>query len=376
MTFRSDTNYDLKSGSVTIIKESGSKDSERILVESTVDFPESGNLTVGGHIIGAEVLSYSNKTQTSFEGLKRGVYDSRLSDLPEGFPVTSFDERCLSEEQLKKSPLPLRSIRSSVKDMNSPLMRQRSSDIFTAVVRLPDRPFLWRIGEDVELIPGENHWETYGYHIFKDGEKITQALLRPGTTFTLPEAGTYSAMAVEWSGLKSMLSLPLQVNSTAALKVRWDKPADFSWTYDRWLVDGKEVDIKKAEKSVEAVKEIIHLLDGVIHREWYNWGQIKKRYDLNDEGKPIRRLFYKGVKLSRREFYNRDGVHISTEIFDSYGYITESIQYQIRNGKSVEVTHWWYEKAMPVKLIGNAGKASPEGAGVYMKEGEKWVKQN
>ena len=31
---------------------------------------------------------------------------------------------------------------------------------------------------------------------------------------------------------------------------------------------------------------------------------------------------------------------------------------------------------MPVKLIGNAGKASPEGAGVYMKEGEKWVKQN
>jgi len=255
-------------------------------------------------------------------------------------------------------------------------MRQRSSDVFAAVVRLPDRPYLWKIDEDIELIPGENHWETYGYHIFRNGEKITKNLLRPDTKFTLPDAGEYTAVAVEWSGLESRQSLPLQTQNKAILRVRYDKPADFSWTYDKWLVDGKKVDKEKAEKYAEAVKEIVHLYDGVIHREWYNWGQITKRYDLNHEGKSIRRLFYHNGKLVRREYHNRDGVHVSTEHFDADGYITESILYRTVDGKSREFRHWWYEHGIPIKLIGSAPNASPKGPGIYVKEGENWVKKD
>ena len=78
----------------------------------------------------------------------------------------------IAEEDRKANLLPPKSIRSIVQDMDSPLMWQRSSDLYVAVVRLPDRPDL-RISEDgVELIPGENHWETLGYHVFRDGRRI------------------------------------------------------------------------------------------------------------------------------------------------------------------------------------------------------------
>ena len=65
------------------------------------------------------------------------------------------------------------------------------------------------------------------------------------------------------------------------LKVLEYKPSDFSWAYDRWRVGGKEVSEEDAERAAESVKEIVHLYDGVIHWEWYNWGQIVRRYDLN-----------------------------------------------------------------------------------------------
>ena len=170
----------------------------------------------------------------------------------------------------------------------------------------------------------------------------------------------------------------IQILNGTALKIRLDKPADFSWTYDRWLIDGKEIDVKKAGTSSEAVKEIVHLHEGVIHHEWYNWGQITKRYDLSHDGKPIRRLFYLNGELARREFHNQDGIHTSTEIFDTDGYITESILYRTVDEKRSEYDHWWYERGMPMKYIGKRRHhtASPKGAGTYVREGEQWVKKN
>lgn len=387
------SNYDLKDGPVTEITEYISGTSGKgIPVKSTEGFPESGRLSVRNEIIG-----YARKTSTSFEGLKRGLYGTtpsvlegltpelrkkyaeRPADLSKGLIISSFDARMLTVEQRNKLPMPSRFKQEDFSgDKNSPLLWQRRTDVYIAVVRLPDRPYLRKIGEEIELIPGENHWETYGYNIFKDGEKITRTPLRPGTTFTIPQAGIYSALAVEWSGLESRQSISIQILNSTILKIRLDKPADFSWTYERWLVDGKEVDVKKAGTSSEAVKEIVHPDEGVIHSEWYNWGQITKRHDLNHEGKSIRRLFYLNGRLARREFHNRDGIHTSTEIFDPKGYITESILYRTVDGKRSEYDHWWYERGMPMKYIGKRRHhtGSPKGAGTYVKEGEQWVKKD
>ncbi len=251
-------------------------------------------------------------------------------------------------------------------------------DVYVAVVRLPDQPHLRKIDDEVELIPGENHWETSGYHIFKDGVKITDRLLQPGDFFTLPGSAKYTAVAVEWSGLESKPSFPLQIQNAAKLRLRPDKPADFSWISERWLVDNKEVSKEKAELNENAVKETIHLLEGVIHRESYNWGQIVKRSDLNHEGKPIRRLFYRNGILSGREYHNRDGIHLSTEIFNQDGYIIETILHRTIDGKSVEQSHFWFDRGMPVKFTGisSVRGSARKGPGTYVKEGDYWVKKN
>ena len=355
--------YDLKDGPYAEITEDVTGD--RIVVQSTKGFPEKGRLVAvtGFH---REVLRYKRITSTSFEELTRGLYGTPVSSPSQGQAVTLFEARLIPKEKWRELPLPASSIRKIINDPNSPLMRQRSSDIYVAVVRFPDRPHLRKTDDYMELIPGENHWETYGYHIFLDGRKITSTLIHPGTSFTLNGSGKYTAVAVEWSGLDSKNSLLLKIENSMTLKVLIDKPADFSWTYDRWLVNGREVSEEGANQSEEAVKEIVHLYDGIIHREWYNWGQIVKRYDLNLEGKPTRRLFYQTGKLARREFHHRDGRHVSTEFFDPDGYLTEAIQYRTGNGRTYESNHWWYEKAVPVKNI-------KRGA-MYEKDGSRWIK--
>ena len=161
------------------------------------------------------------------------------------------------------------------------------------------------------------------------------------------------------------------------LFIRYDKPADFSWSSGRWLVDGNEVSMKEAITAPEAVMEVVHLLDSVIQRSWYEWGQITRQYDLNCDGKPIRRLFYQNDTLIRREFHNREGFHISDEYFDPDGYITEQVRRIVVEGKLQEYSRWWYEKGVPVKLVGSEGHNPTTGnPGVYVKEGEWWVKKS
>ena len=213
---------------------------------------------------GGEVLGYQRKTDTAFEGLTRGLYGtSPNTSVRAGRTLTSFEAMLIPERSRDGRLLPPREIRNVVKDMASPLMRQRSSDLYVVVVRLPDRPHLRRSAEEVQLIPGENAWETYGYHVFKDGKKMTGNALRPGASLTLPGNGTYTAVAVEWSGLESQPSLPLTIARGATLTVVSERPSDFSWTRDQYLVQGKEVSEQEAKQSEESVRETIHLHDGV-----------------------------------------------------------------------------------------------------------------
>jgi hypothetical protein len=256
-------------------------------------------------------------------------------------------------------PLPPRGIRNVIKDMDSPLMLQRSSDLYAVVVRLPDRPYLCQSGEKVQLVPGENHWETYGYHLFTDGKKITGEALRPGASFMLPGKGTYTAVAVEWSGLESQPSLPLRLRHDTSLTVLSGQPSGFSWTGYRYLVQGKEVSEQEAKRSEEAVQETVHLHDGVICRKWYRGGELVESRDLNSEGLAIRRLFYKAGRLARREYHDRNGNHVSTEMFGADGFITESIQHGSRPRR------WWYERGVPVRYA--------RGSQVYVKDGTRWV---
>jgi hypothetical protein len=165
----------------------------------------------------------------------------------------------------------------------------------------------------------------------------------------LPGEGTYRAVAVEWSGLESKPSLPLEIGRRAEMKVLSNKPDDFSWTKERRAVEGSRT-----------VVETIHLHDGVIRRSWHSNKEILEIHDLNEEGKATRRLFYRNGKLAKREYHNRDGYHVSTELFGADGYIEESIQHGSRP------RHWWYEKGVPVKYT--------RGSDRYAKDGERWIR--
>ena len=160
------------------------------------------------------------------------------------------------------------------------------------------------------------------------------------------------------------------------MRLRVDKPADFSWITERWVVEDEEAATEQARSAAQAVRELRHRVDGLLHREWYQGGRIVRRYDLNPQGKAIRRLFYQDGKLAWREYHHRDGWRTSIERFDSEGYISESIQFRLTDGQSTEYSHYWYERGMPVRYVGeDVRHSAPLGPGLYMKEGERWVKQ-
>jgi len=349
--------YDLKDGPAAQI--AGEFTGDRIVVRSTQGFPAKGRL-VNAAGFGGEVLSYERKTPTSFEGIARGLYGTDAeARLRKGQTLTSFETMVIAEEDRKAGLLPSKSIRSIVRDMASPLMWQRSSDLYVAVVRLPDRPHLRRVQDGVELIPGENHWEIAGYHVLRDGEKITDKPLAAGASMKLPGGGQYRAIAVERSGLESERSLPLGTQAAATLNVLHEIPTNFSWTHERYMIRGGEVSEEQGMRSSEVARETVHLHDGVIHREWLRHGQLLRRHDLNLEGKPIRRLHYRGGKLAERQYYDRDGGHVSTERFDSDGFITESIRGRY---------HWWYERGVPQRF--------ESGAALFVNDGDRWIRKH
>jgi hypothetical protein len=278
------SNYDLKNGPVTQLAASLTATADRMIVGSTKGFPPSGRLNLG-----REVMGYRSITATTFEGLTRGLHGTAVVSGRSGRLVTSFDARCLTEEQLRGFR-PNQTVRNTIKNDSSPLLQQRMTDVYIAVVRAPDRPVLRLSGSGLEIIPGENHRETRGYHVLRDGRRITGEPVAPGGRFSVDGAGEYRAVAVEWSGLESGPSEPVVVLGALAGVALAGTPADFAWTRQEW-----------AERH--RVRHVVHHHDGVIRREWYQAGQLVRSHDLNAEGKAVRRVEYNGGRPAVRDYY-------------------------------------------------------------------------
>ncbi len=349
------SNYDLKDSPVTHISQDTSRKATSIPVASTAGFPDSGSIVVLREIIG-----YERKTPGSFEGLTRGLHDTLTINLRAGRAVTSFDARCLTATQWNTMPEPSYPMRKSIQDLDSPLMRQRQTDVYVVVVRKPDRPVLRLNNDLVQLISGEEHFETRGYHMLRSDQRITTDPLRAGDQLALTP-GVYRAVAVEQSGLESDPSEPVEVTGRTKLRVLAEPPSDFSWTSDRWLVQSQKAPAETAKRAPEAVREIVHLYDGVIHKEWYENGVLDRRHDIGLEGDAIRRTSYRDGKLATREYYNREDVLLSSERFDTDGFITEWVRFAPDGS---EQSRWEYDCGMPVREV----RAGTE----YVKRGDRF----
>ncbi|MFZ2644084.1 MAG: hypothetical protein WA117_24040 [Verrucomicrobiia bacterium] len=354
--------YDMEKGLVTELTDVLRAGDQVLRVKSTEAFPPSGAV-----VAWCEVIAYERKTATTFEGLTRGLHDTLVNDgLGRGRAVTDLRHHLLTDAEWKNVKAVDLGLRQDVKDTNSPLFRQRGRDVYVMAVRRPDRPWLLPLRGAVQLIPGESHYETSGYHLAHNGRRFTTRPVRAGETLRLTP-GQYSAVAVEWSGLESEPSAALNLTTPGVLQVLADAPKDFSWTRDRWLVNKTETPTAAVAMAAEAVREIVHLYDGVIAREWYRKGVLTQHHDLNHEGKAIRRLTYEAGKLATRDYYNRDGEHVTRELFAPDGFIIERIMMAKYGNTLGEADHWWFEKGTPVRRV--AGRVET------VKEGEKWTQK-
>ena len=139
--------------------------------------------------------------------------------------------------------------------------------MYVAIISKPNCPYLREIDGIYELIPGENHWETNVYFVYRDGKHITDKPVTPGTAFIAPETGTYTAAVVEWLGLESEQSIPLYIPVKTKHIIKSERPADFTWTSDRWIVKKENFDKDTALSSEKVVREVMHLYNGVIRQE-------------------------------------------------------------------------------------------------------------
>jgi hypothetical protein len=349
--------YDMEKGPVTEVAEHFRGGEGELRVKSTDGFADSGQI-----VFWCEVIGYQRKTATTFEGLTRGLYGTQVSNMiPKGRPITDLRCHSLTDHEWKT----VTAVGQDLRDLSSPLARQRRNALYVAVVRRPDRPLL-RLEEDqVQLIPGESHYETHGYHLICDGKRLTQKPARPGKAGSLGNPGKYQAVAVEWSGLESEPSPVLVVRKPAKIRVLADPPEDSSWTRRRWLVKTTEATPERAAKASEATCEIIHQTDGLLAREWYQRGVITRRHDLNVEGKAIRRVEYTDGKPATRDYFDREGQQTSREIFASDGSVTELVLFNRGNNVMPEADHWWYERGTPVRRVSFGQQ--------WVKQGEQWV---
>lgn len=352
------SNYDLQAGPVTFLTAGIPAEDGSLQVQSTRGFPAQGSV-----VIKSEVIGYARLTPTSFEGLTRELYATARAPARAGQAVTSFEARLLDDAQWRRLGRPAQEMRTLIRVADSPLLRQRQTDVYVAVVRRPDRPLLRQRGDAVELIPGEEHRETLGYHLLRDGQRVTRELLLPEARFPLAAGAEYRAIAVERSGLESEPSPALRVAPATSLHVRRASPPDFSWTSDRWLVEARPVPAEVAHQAPAAMREIVHAHDGVIAREWYLHGALSRRHDLNRDGRPTRQLAYRDGKIATRDYVRPEGQLISREVFEPGGFIIETITYDLNAGG--EKDHWWWERGMPVRQLKDGRE--------FGRVGDKWI---
>ncbi len=326
------SNYDLEHHPVTRITETLRKGEDRLAVESTAGFPASGAICVQ-----REVIGYRRLTPTTFEGLTRGLHDTAQAALAAGRTVTSFEARCLTDTQWQLLGQASSPMRKTIGKAESPLLRQRQTDVYVAVVRKPDRPWLQAVGDTLQLVPGENHAETMGYRLLRSGQPYGDRLFRPGTSVPLEGPGDYQAVAVECSGLASDPSNVAQAGRGGTLQILAEKPEDFAWSADRWT------------NAAQDARERVHRYDGLIRREVFAAGALAGAEDLNAAGQATRRVSYHRGKIAEREYFTSDNVRVSREVFTLDGHIAETLYYA-RDG-STESEHWWFDGGMPVKLV-------------------------
>jgi hypothetical protein len=319
-----------------------------IHVESTDGFPESGEL-----VARCEVIGYRRKTATTFSGLTRKNYGTReapdmVQKVRELFPLSAFV--LTGEEKRRAKPDPSM-VRAGVPNDN-PLLHQRQTDCYVVVTRLPDRPHLRMRNGRVQLIPGENHWETRGYRIFRNGNAAFADLIEPGAACEISQPGEYTAASVEWSGLESPPSRPLRiVANTAVLTTLKEIPSDHSWTIRNWRIGGKAATKAEAMSAAHAQLELTHLHDGVIATEEWRNGSRLTHVDYQVDGRPIRLQEFAHGNLRKQTYKSPEGMLSSEEFYGDDGFKTEYVKYDIRPGRNGRVSnHWRYRKGKPVKL--------------------------
>ena len=359
------SNYDLERGPFAQITTTV-KDGTSLPVTTTDGFPESGELCVMG-----EVIAYKSKISKSLAGIERQRHGTGRALLHRDVYVTSFGARLMTKKERARATPPWTWLVKAVEELEEPdskLLYQRQTDVYVSVVRLPDPPHLRRTAAGAELIPGESHWETYGYRLERDGERTGGEPLRPGHAVTLDRDGVYRAIAVEWSGLEGKPSLPVQLRPGTRLTVLRDKPDGFSRTTRVWLVDGTEVNERRARAAETAVCEVRHLYDGVIRRERFERGVLMAAEDLNADGVATRRVTYRSGKLRTREYW-RPGQRgpISREIFGADGFKTDEIRWRY-GGQKDEYEHWYYNRGWPIRRVHREGRE------IYEKRGDTWHK--
>lgn len=337
------SNYDLKTGPLTFLSGEIRPGVTAIPVQSTRGFPPRGSI-----VIKNEVIAYERTTATGFEGLTRERFATARAPARAGQAVTSFEARLLTDAEWARLGRPSSEMRSMVREEDSPLRRQRQTDVYVVAVRRPDRPVLRARGATVELIPGEEHRETRGYHLERDGRRITREPLPPGVKFALTAGAEYRAVAVERSGLESEPGPAWRAEAAGELQVLAAAPADFSWTSDRWMGEDERVlTADAARQAGSARRDVVHQVDGVVAREWYERGVLVRRHDLNRDGRPTRQLTYRDGRLAVREYVSAEGRRLSREVFEAGGFIVETVTYEPDTG--AEKDHWWFEHGMPVR---------------------------
>ena len=207
------TNYDLKDGPLTLVAQDLADGADELRVESTACFPDSGELVIRG-----EIIAYQHKTAQSFIGLDRKQHGTSQSPVRSGADVTPFAARLLTDEQWQRlGGKASDAMRTGVGNADSILLRQRQTQVHVAIVRLPDAPHLRLMKDKIELIPAEEHRETFGYHLLRDGKRSTTEPLRPGARLETDKPGDYQAVAVDWSGLESKPSPVLKITRASTL---------------------------------------------------------------------------------------------------------------------------------------------------------------
>jgi hypothetical protein len=371
------SNYDLSRPEIahTSADLSSSTGNPPILVYSTAGFPPSGYL-----VHKTEVIGYSSKTATSFDELTRQAFGTRLGGIATGGTITLLDSRII--------PSVLRDANNSPNFMdgtyftaaNGDLKYQQQTDAYVCIVRKPDAPYLHEDGSQMELVPGENHRETAGYRIFKLGVDSVYtlisgaALIQPGASFTLSVAGTYTARAVEKSGLEGYESNAFVTTTSRSLNVLGAIPVGFSWFTDEWKVSGSVVTESQAKAAAVSSHLTSHRSEGLLSTETWNLAKLIQRDTQDYFGVVCKKEYYSentaGVnRIHLREFY-RDPDNVALGVTNSLyenlsssdaklGIVSEEI-FDIETGWKLSMKQWRYDDAGFYKDMKKRKKLSTE----------------